>query len=73
MGNHYHRFETPEGNLVEGMKWLQNTYTRKFNESLWHSRVTSCPKAATYYQHEIGRRVAQLYLWNIPDPVGQRE
>ena len=56
MGNHYHRFETPEGNLVEGMKWLQNTYTRKFNESLWHSRVTSCPKAATYYQHEIGRR-----------------
>ena len=32
MGNHYHLFiETPEGNLVEGMKWLQNTYTRRFN------------------------------------------
>ena len=28
MGNHYHLFiETPEGNLVEGRKWLQNTYT----------------------------------------------
>jgi hypothetical protein len=27
MGNHYHLFvETPEGNLVEGMKWLQYTY-----------------------------------------------
>ena len=28
MGNPYHLFiETPEGNLVEGRKWLQNTYT----------------------------------------------
>jgi len=32
MGNHYHLFlETPEANLVEGMKWLQNTVTRRFN------------------------------------------
>jgi putative transposase len=32
MANHYHLFiETPEGNLVEGMKWLQNTVTRRFN------------------------------------------
>ena len=32
MGNHYHLFiETPEANLVEGMKWLQNAYTRRFN------------------------------------------
>ena len=32
MGDHYHLFiETPEANLVEGMKWLQNTYTRRFN------------------------------------------
>lgn len=32
MGNHYHLLiETPEANLVEGMKWLQNTYTRRFN------------------------------------------
>ena len=38
MGNHYHLLvETPEGNLVEGMKWLQNTYTRRFNcrHGLW--------------------------------------
>ena len=32
MGNHYHLFiETPEANLVSGMKWLQNTVTRRFN------------------------------------------
>ena len=32
MDNHYHlHVETPEPNLVDGMKWLQNTYTRRFN------------------------------------------
>jgi REP element-mobilizing transposase RayT len=32
MGNHYHwLLETPEANLVDGMKWFQNTYTRRFN------------------------------------------
>jgi REP element-mobilizing transposase RayT len=32
MGNHYHLFiETPAANLVEGMKWLQNTVTWRFN------------------------------------------
>jgi hypothetical protein len=38
MGNHYHLLvETPEANLVEGMKWVQNTYTRRFNvrHGLW--------------------------------------
>jgi REP element-mobilizing transposase RayT len=29
---HYHLFiQTPEANLVEGMKWFQNTVTRRFN------------------------------------------
>ena len=32
MGNHYHLvLKTPKANLVEGMTWLQNTYTRRFN------------------------------------------
>ena len=32
MRNHYHlALSTPRGNLVEGMSWLQNTYTRRFN------------------------------------------
>jgi REP element-mobilizing transposase RayT len=38
MTNHYHFFiETPEANLVTGMMWLQNTYTRRFNirHRLW--------------------------------------
>ena len=38
MGNHYHLLlETPEANLVAGMKWLQGTYTSRFNarHKLW--------------------------------------
>ena len=32
MDNHYHLFiETPEPNLVAGMRWLQNTVTRRYN------------------------------------------
>ncbi len=32
MGNHYHLLiETPEPNLVAGMKWLQGTYTQRYN------------------------------------------
>jgi REP element-mobilizing transposase RayT len=32
MGNHYHLLlQSPEPNLVEGMKWLQGTYTQRFN------------------------------------------
>lgn len=38
MSNHYHLLiETPSANLVEGMTWLQNAYTRRFNtrHQLW--------------------------------------
>ena len=32
MGNHYHLLvETPEPNLVAGMKWFQGAYTQRFN------------------------------------------
>lgn len=32
LSNHYHLvFKTPEANLVDGMKWLQNTWTKRFN------------------------------------------
>ena len=32
MNNHYHLLlETPEANLVAGMKWLQGTYTQRYN------------------------------------------
>jgi len=37
MSNHYHLLiETPEANLVAGMKWLQGTYTQRVN--LWMKR-----------------------------------
>ncbi len=38
MSNHYHFvFKTPEPNLVKGMTWFQNTWTRRFNSRhrLW--------------------------------------
>jgi putative transposase len=38
MSNHYHLvLRTPQANLVAGMRWLQNTYTRRFNvrNQLW--------------------------------------
>jgi putative transposase len=38
MSNHYHWLvETPRPNLVEGMRWMQNTYTRRLNHrhKLW--------------------------------------
>ena len=32
MNNHYHLLlETPEANLVSGMKWLQGTFTQRYN------------------------------------------
>lgn len=32
MTNHYHLvFKTPEPNLVTGMQWIQNTWTKRFN------------------------------------------
>ena len=32
MPNHYHLLvETPEPNLVDGMRWFQGTYTQRFN------------------------------------------
>ena len=32
MRNHYHMLlETPNGNLVDGMRWLQQTFTQRYN------------------------------------------
>ena len=32
MSNHYHLLlETPQGNLVDAMKWLQATFTQRYN------------------------------------------
>ncbi len=48
MGNHYHlALETPQGNLVAGMQWLQSTFANRFNKlrgergHLFQGRYTS--------------------------------
>lgn len=50
MSNHYHLLlETPEANLVVGMKWFQGTYTQRFNSMfrcrghLFQGRYRSLP------------------------------
>ena len=60
MGNHYHLLlETPEPNLVSGMKWLQSTYTQRYNARhhqrghLFQGRYRAVPVAveeAQYFQ-----------------------
>lgn len=58
MSNHYHlMIETPEANLVTGMTWLQNTYTRRFNSRhrLWgrlfgdRYKAILCEATSPYY------------------------
>jgi REP element-mobilizing transposase RayT len=59
LGNHYHvLLETPEANLVVGMKWLQGTYTQRFNRRhresghLFQGRYKALlvdPEADTYF------------------------
>ncbi|HEY5813135.1 MAG TPA: transposase, partial [Terrimicrobiaceae bacterium] len=62
MSNHYHLFiETPEPNLVTGMKWLQNTWTRRFNvrHRAWGRVFGHRYKAVPVYS-EVDSR---LVLW----------
>jgi REP element-mobilizing transposase RayT len=45
MGNHYHLLiETPSPNLVDGMRWLQGTYTKRFNmrHKKWGHLLARC-------------------------------
>ena len=58
MSNHYHLVvETPLPNLVEGMGWLQNTYTRRFNirHGLWGHVFGGRYKAVVVEADETGR------------------
>lgn len=60
LGNHYHLLlETPEANLVSGMKWLQGAYTQRYNARhhqrghLFQGRYRAVPveaDAAPYFQ-----------------------
>ena len=59
MGNHYHLLlQTPEPNLVAGMQWLQNAYTRRFNTRhrawgrLFGDRYKAVPVEGSGYYYE---------------------
>ncbi|MGB8354073.1 MAG: transposase [Chthoniobacteraceae bacterium] len=70
MGNHYHWvLETPHGNLVEGMRWFQNTYTRRFNRRhlLW-GHVFGGRYKAVVVQTETGSKGGD-YLATLIDYV----
>jgi hypothetical protein len=61
MGNHYHLLlETPEANLVTGMKWLQGTYTQRYNARhrkrghLFQGRYRAVPVEAELDQYFQG-------------------
>jgi len=69
MGNHYHLLvETPSANLVEGMGWLQNTYTRRFNSRhrQWGRLFGDRYKSVLV---ESGRSGGDLYLRTLLDYI----
>lgn len=64
MGNHYHlALETPRGNLVEGMQWLQATFANRFNrfrsenghvfQGRYHAKVLENEAALAAVAHYI--------------------
>ena len=71
MGNHYHwLLETPEPNLVSGMKWFQGTYTQRFNlrhrlvGHLFQGRYKAIPVEAESPQY-----FQQLWVYIHLNPV----
>jgi len=67
MGNHYHLLlETPEPNLVDGMRWLQSTYTQRFNarHKVWGHLFQGRYKALPVDQGEYFRTVADYIHLN---------
>lgn len=67
MGNHYHLLlETPEPNLVDGMRWFQSTYTQRFNarHKVWGHLFQGRYKALPVDQGEYFRTVADYIHLN---------
>ena len=74
MPNHYHLvLETPEPNLVAGMAWLQNTYTRRHNvrHKLWGHLFGGRYKAVLV-DDEMGTYLATLIDYVHLNPVRAR-
>ena len=67
MGNHYHLLlETPEPNLVDGMRWFQSTYTQRFNarHKVWGHLFQGRYKALPVDGGEYFRTVADYIHLN---------
>jgi len=73
--NHYHAvFRTPEPNLVAGMQWLQNAYTRRINarHRLWGHLFGGRYKAIPIEDEATsprGSKVWRSYLRTVVDYV----
>ena len=67
MNNHYHLLlETPEPNLVDGMRWFQSTYTQRYNgrHREWGHLFQGRYKALPVDQGEYFRAVADYIHLN---------
>ena len=75
MDNHYHlALRTPKANLVEGMTWFQNTFTRRINTSngLWGHLFGGRYKAILVENEELSSsssRVWSDYLTQLIDYI----
>ena len=68
LDNHFHLvLATPEGNLVDGMRWFQNTFTRRFNvcHGLWGHLYGGRYKAILIDRGKIGLGGCLLGAWPV--------
>ncbi len=72
MDNHYHFvLRTPKANLVEGMQWLQNAYTRRLNakHQLWGHLFGGRYRSILIENEDSGGAVWRDYLRTVIDYV----
>ena len=72
MDNHYHFvFRTPKANLVDGMTWFQNTYTRRLNcrHKLWGHLFGGRYRSILIENEDLGGAVWRDYLRTVIDYV----
>ncbi len=74
MSNHYHLLlETPQGNLVDAMKWLQGTFTQRYNarHKLWGHLFQGRYKAKVIDDEDASYcRVVSEYIHLNPADAG---
>ncbi len=72
LDNHYHFvLRTPEGNLVDGMQWFQNTYTRRLNSrhQLWGHLFGGRYRSILIENQDAGGKLWRDYLRTAIDYV----